>query len=1001
MKTLCHFARLSCRGGVFVFFLLFFIFPGAADFAFGSPFLHRAWQTDQGLPHDSVVAILQTSDGYLWVGTRRGLARFDGVRFTMLDELKPLKNECIYSLCEDKHRALWIATENGLFRFVGGILSHFGKADGLVDDRARAVCESQDGSLWVGTAGGVSQLKDGKFHNFTPKEGLPHPVVRALSVDSRGSVWAATALGLGCIRDGVLTKPEMPADWAKAVRFVCVDREDTVWVGTYMGLFRKKENGWDYFDKDHYPLSDNFVNTVYPDRAGRLWIGTYGGLNWWKDGTFRTELTGEGAAYDLVNAFCEDREGNLWVGSKEGLIQLRPRPFTAVTKQQGLAYNNVMSVVQNRAGMFICATWGAGLFMFQQKDSEVVLLTNSLPTYRMLSLCESRDGSLWGGTDHGAGLFRLKGGAEFHYDESHGVDQIGIPVVYEDRQTNLWIGTSRYLGLFRENKFLHFTTKDGLASDSIKVICEDNDGKLWIGTSEGLSLRKNGVFTNYTTNNGLSYNVIVSLYVDRQNDLWIGTAGGGLNRLRDGRFSSYTSRDGLFNDEVLEIQEDDDGDLWMSSLKGIFRVNKRDFDRLDRKEIASLPCASYGKDDGMTSIICCNVAKPASWKAKDGRIWFATTKGVVIADPKMKANAVPPPVVIEEIFVDKKRITSGGPSQFIIPPGKGEVEIHFTALSLSAPEKNRFKYKLDGIDSDWVDVGSRRFAYYNNLRPGDYRFHVMASNNDGIWNALHTPIEFSLKPHWWQTWSFRAFVIAASLSIVSFGARYITKRRMQLKLEILERQHAVEKERSRIARDMHDDLGACLTQILFLSDVARKNKTAPEIVDEQVNRISKTTQEVVRNLDGIVWAVNPENDTLERFAGYIEEYVGMFLKLSPIRCRFDFPEQLPVARLSSEVRHNLFLVVKEALNNAVKYSAATEIQVKLTLRNEALSLTVEDNGKGFAPAEAATFGNGLHNMEERVRSLGGCFELRSELEKGTRIHLQIPLSTKQKSRAAI
>ncbi len=991
MKTLRHFAHLSCLGGVLIMLLFFGCPARAADTVSASPFLERSWQTDQGLPHDSVTAILQTSDGYLWIGTRRGLARFDGVRFTMLEELSELNLQCIYSLHEDSHHTLWIATEDGVFRFANGKVSHLGQADGLLDNRALALCEAQDGSIWIGTAGGVSRWKDERFQNFTEKEGLPHSVVRAISVDKQGVVWAATAAGLGRIKDGILAAAEMPADWAKAVRFVYVDQQDTVWVGTYMGLCRKTDKGWDYFDREHFPLADSFVNTISSDRTGRLWIGTHGGLNWLENGVFHTELTSEGTAYDLVNAICEDREGNIWVGSKEGLIRLKSRPFTAVTKQQGLTYNNVMSVVQEREGTFLCATWGAGLFRFQQKGNDIVALTNYLPTYRMLSLCESRDGSLWCGTDHGAGLFRLKDGKQTHFDESQGLDKIGIPVIYEDRQTNLWIGTSRSLALFKDNKFVHFTAKDGLAGGAVKVILEDNEDNLWIGTTGGLSRRKNGVFTNFNTNSGLSQNIVLSLYQDKQNDLWIGTAGGGLNRLRDGIFTVYTTHQGLFNNEILEIQEDDNGDLWMSSLKGIFRVSKNDFDRFDRKEISNIPCASFGKEDGMTSIICCNVAKPASCKARDGRLWFATTKGIVIANPKMKVNATPPPVVIEDILADKKKIPNDGSDSFVVPPGRGELEIHFGALSFCAPEKNRFKYKLDGIDSDWVDVGNRRFAYYNNLHPGHYRFEVMASNNDGIWNSLRSPVELTFQPHWWQTWSVRAFVIVIGLSIASFGARYVTKRRMQMKLELLERQHSIEKERSRIARDMHDDLGACLTQILFLTDVAKKNKSSPEIVDDQVTRISQTTHEVVRNLDGIVWAVNPENDNLERFAGYIEEYVGVFLGGSTIRCRFDFPEQLPAVPLTSEVRHNLFLVIKEALNNAVKYSNATEIKLELKFSNRVLSLAVEDNGHGFAMAEATTFGNGLRNMEERVKGLGGCFEVKSQKHRGTRIQMQVPL----------
>jgi ligand-binding sensor domain-containing protein/signal transduction histidine kinase len=992
MRALRHFIRRSCRGGVFL--AAFLCSLHAAEVSTGSPFLQRSWQTDQGLPHDSVTAILQTSDGFLWVGTRRGLARFDGVRFTTVDALGDLRIDCIYSLFEDSHNNLWIATERGVFRFGNGILSHFDQSDGLAENRARTFCESRDGSIWIGTAGGLSQYRNNQFINYTEREGLGHRVVRGISEDNQGTLWIATDAALCELKDGVVSVLEMPREWAQSVRVVCVDRQNNVWVGTQIGLCRKKENGWEFFDKSRYPLSDNYISTLHCDKAGRLWIGTYSGLNWMENGTFHTELTAEGASYDLVNVVCEDREGDFWVGSKEGLTRLKRRLFTPVAQQQGLTYNNVMSVLQTRAGMFYAATWGGGMFEIQQTPTNVFTRANLLPSYRTLALCETRDGSLWCSTDHGAGLFRFKDGTKTEFGESHGLERVGIPVMFEDHETNFWIGTARSLSLFRDNRFVRFTSKDGLASDTVKVIYEDHQNNLWIGTTGGLSRRTNGTFSNLTTTNGLSHNVVLSLYQDMQNDLWIGTGGGGLNRMRNGKFTIYSTQQGLFNDEILDILEDDDGNLWMSTLKGVFRVSKKAFDSLDRKEIATLPCASYGKEEGMTSIICCNVAKPAAWKADDGRLWFATTKGVAIAEPKMKVNQMPPPIVVEAVFVDKKKIPNGGSSTLVIPPGRGELEIHFTALSFVAPEKNRFKYKLAGYDSDWLDVGSRRFAYYNNLPPGEYRFEVMAANNDGLWATLKAPVALKLQPHWWQTWSFRGLVILSSFSAVSLGARSLTKRRMQRKLQELERQHAVEKERARIARDMHDDLGACLTQILFLSDVARKNKAQPEIVDEQVSRISKTTHEVVRNLDGIVWAVNPENDTLERFAAYLEEYVGVFLQSTDIRCRFTFPEQLPACSLSSEIRHNLFLVMKEALNNATKYSHATEIRLELKLAKGKLSLALEDNGKGFNQDEVSSFGNGLRNMEERVRSFGGCFELESEPGKGTRIQIHLSLPSK-------
>ncbi|MDB6029426.1 MAG: putative two-component system sensor kinase [Verrucomicrobiales bacterium] len=1015
---------LFWRGGIFIFMIFLFCLPSnsrSAGLGSDSPFLQRIWQGENGLPHDSVQAILQTDDGYLWVGTRRGLARFDGIRFAILD--KPgLANENIFTLCEDRNGSLWIGTEKGVVRLTERETLSYRQVDGLVHDNVRIIYQSKDGSIWIGTTGGLSQFKDGKFYNYTRNEDLPHDVVRSICEDDLGNLWIATDGGLCRFKDGTISVPHIALGVGSAVRSICLDGERNLWVGTQIGLFRLKRDDlprllnktdtwnpatdrWDHFDRNQAGLSDDFVNIITVDRGGQLWVGTYGGLNRMVNGKFFTELANEGSAYDLVNAVLEDREGNIWIGSKEGLTQLKIKPLTAVTKPQGLTYNNVMAVLQDRSGTFWCGTWGGGLFQMKVGENGYLAITNRIADKRILSLCEGKDGALWFGADHSDGLYRLQDSVLTHYDEKNRLEKIGIPVIYQDHEGNLWIGTSRSLALLRDEQFIHYTPKDGLAGEWVKVILEDKEGNLWIGTNNGLSRRKNGKFTNFTTTNGLSHNTVLSLYEDKQNNLWIGTGGGGLNRLRNGQFTAYTTRHGLFNDEVLEILEDDFDYLWMTSLKGIFRVSKKALDKLDRKEIESLPCTSYGKDDGMISIICGNVSKPGGWKGSDGRLWFPTTKGMVIADPKIKTIDTPPPVAIEEILADKKIIREAGGrknasqrgnssdlvSHLIVPPGRGELELHYTALSFRASEKNRFKYKLEGVDPDWVDAGTRRIAYYNNLGPGQYNFRVKACNNDGVWNSSGPGIKLSLQPQYWQTWWFKTFAIVGSLSIAAAGARFATRKRMASKLERLEQRHAIEKERTRIAQDMHDDLGVRLSEILLLSDMTHKKDANLTEVQICTGKIGRATRELVDNLDAIVWAVNPKNDSLDKFADYLVVNAPLYLEMSGIRCGLDVPSRLPPYPLSSEIRHNLFLVVREALHNTIKHAQASEVRILLSIEDETLRLDIVDNGKGFTTESDLASGNGLINMEARMKNIGGSFQLASESGNGTRISLNIRL----------
>ncbi|MDQ6631329.1 MAG: ATP-binding protein, partial [Verrucomicrobiota bacterium] len=398
------------------------------------------------------------------------------------------------------------------------------------------------------------------------------------------------------------------------------------------------------------------------------------------------------------------------------------------------------------------------------------------------------------------------------------------------------------------------------------------------------------------------------------------------------------------------------------------------------------------------------LAQPSACRGRDGRLWFATNKGVISCDSNLKINTNPPPIVLEEIIVDRQLVVASDMAKVTsptyssaesftrtIPAGRRELEFHFAALSFQAPEKNQFKYKLQGVDSDWVDAGPRRVAYYNNLSPGTYRFEVTACNNDGIWNEKGAALKMVLLPHFWQTWWFYGLCGIAFIGFVGGNARYFTKIKMQRRLEHLEQQHAVEKERARIAQDMHDDLGARLTQILMLNDFALKTKSGESDVKIQVARVSHVTRDLVRNLDAIVWAINPQNDSLDNLALYLYEYFEMFFAPSSIRYRLDVPPSLPSWPMSSEARHNIFLVVKEALNNIVKHAEASEVWFRLRAENGSLNITIEDNGRGLPSVAGSAFGSGLLNMKNRIQKIGGQFNLVSEAGRGTIIKIETPI----------
>jgi two-component sensor histidine kinase len=425
----------------------------------------------------------------------------------------------------------------------------------------------------------------------------------------------------------------------------------------------------------------------------------------------------------------------------------------------------------------------------------------------------------------------------------------------------------------------------------------------------------------------------------------------------------------------------------MSCRSGIFRVNKKDFDAVDRGAARTVACTVFGKTDGLVSVQCNGVAKPAGWKSKDGRLWFPTIRGIVAVDSRIKMNDKPPPVVIEEVIADRKaqkfaKDASGQDSAQIaairIPPGRGELEIHYTALSLQAPEKNRFEYMLVGVDPKWIDAGTRREAFYNNLGPRNYQFHVRACNNDGVWNAAGIVLPFVLLPHFWQTWWFKMAIPVAAGLVLFAWYRF---RMAQLR--------EIERLRIQIAADLHDDVGARLTKVAMVTEFMDRETAPADKSKPHVENIAKTTREVIQAMDEIVWTINPKNDTLDNLANYIFQYAQEYFQHTSVRCRMDLPAQLPHYPLSTEERHNLFMAVKEALNNVLKHAHATEVRISLAVENSDLRIIVTDNGCGFVLNGSQNGGDGLNNMKERLARIGGRLDLQSAQNAGTRVEMEV------------
>jgi PAS domain S-box-containing protein len=753
-------------------------------------YLHTVWGADSGISDGNAMIILQSRNGYLWLGTFDGLFRFDGVTFTLLDKknapgMKQAAGIGIRSLSEGKDGSLWIGTNgHGLVRMKDGNFTIYTSKDGLSSDTVEAIAEGRDGSLWVGTELGLNRFHDGKFTVYGTADGLSSNSVRCLYVDRSGTLWVGSPGGLDLFKDGSFTSFPLnrPVGEKEQRRINAIreSRDRALWVGVQGGGLVRIKDGYQTVFSTHNGLSSNYVESILEDRDGNLWVGTREGLDRFTDGRLSSYTVKDGLSGNTVFGMAEDREGNLWVGvdSTNPLNQFRDGKFLTYTTQEGLAGDIAYSVWQGRNGTIWVGTRGG---LSELHDGRFTVYANKLPSNVIASVLESRDGSLWIGTE-GGGLGHLKNGRLTMYTKDNGLADNTVWCLAEGKEGSIWIGSNGGLNRFQNEKLTTYTLNDGLASPRVRTLGIDQDGNLWIGGNGGLTRFRDGMFKTYTKKDGLSSNSPRAVYADQQGVLWVGTMGGGLNRFKDDHFTAITTQQGLIEDNVLDVHEDDRGYLWLSGRKGISRVRKNELEDYIAGRAGSVNPTTYGREDSVLGMF--SGTAPNVWKAKDGKLWVPTLRGVVVIDPDhIPTNELAPPVVIEQAVMNGKRITVDQPG--LLPPGKGELEFHYAALSFSAPEKVQFKYKLEGFDQNWIDAGTRRTAYYTNISPGKYRFRVIACNNDGVWNEAGTAFSFQLQPHFYQTgWFYGLGLVTMVLAAV--GGVNVRMRQMRDRAKLLE-----------------------------------------------------------------------------------------------------------------------------------------------------------------------------------------------------------------------
>ncbi|HEY6805412.1 MAG TPA: two-component regulator propeller domain-containing protein [Pyrinomonadaceae bacterium] len=941
----------------------------------------QVWLTENGLPQNSVQVITQTNDGYLWIGTQEGLARFNSTGFVVFDKdnTPQFKSNDVRALLEDRNGALWIGTSYGLLRFQSDVFTAFNAAEGLPDNSVTALVQTVDGIIWIGTANGLARYANNSLAAFPG----PNEDIQALLTDASGDLWIGRANGLTKVqRNSNVQSEPLKEISGHSVNAIVQDKAGRLLFGTDDGLFINDQNGTRLITASA-GLPHEHINSLSPDREGCVWIGTSNGLARLRFETSPVITVAPGLSSNLILTSFEDREGSLWIGTEAGgLNQLRDKKFTTLTTRQGLASDLIKAVYQDRSGAVWIGTSGAGISVF--KDGKVTNYTTKegLVSNVVLSLYSDNSGAMWIGTPDG--LNRFSNGKFEAFTVAEGLSSDQIRSIYVDREGTVWIGTRNGLNRIKNGEFTIFTTKDGLANDFIGAIFEDSNRTLWVGTRAGLSEFKGGKFTNFTIKEGLSSDVITSLHEDYAHNIWIGTNGGGLNRMQNGRFTSYTTRNGLLDNVIYRILEDAQQNLWLSSPKGISKISVFELNDFADGKVHTLTSTAYGTSDGMLTRECSGGGYPAGWRDRDGKLWFSTIKGVAIIDPaSTQFNKEPPPVSIEQILVDDRQLTDSGAVQ--LSPVTTRLEFYYTALSYVAPDKVRFRYRLEGFDPDWIDAGAKRSASYTNLRPGKYTFRVLAANNDGVWNEQGAAFQFYLRPHFYQTyWFYALLVLLLALLIWSI---------YQLRVRSLKSQFdAVLVERTRIAREIHDNLAQELLGIsVQLEVVARTMPPGAEVAKNHLDRVRMLIRHGIAEARRYVWDLRSQALDNSDLPTALKETAQRLTADSNVEAQVQVGGMF--RQLPREVEDNLLRIAQEAINNAVTHAHPEHVIVNLIFAINKVQLSVRDDGRGFEPTSSAKNGHfGLVGMRERAERIGGKLNIVSSLDTGTEVVVDVPIT---------
>ena len=777
--------------------------PGLARYKDGE---FKAYTAADGLPSNRVISWGVANNGSMWFTTDRGLGHYKNGSFTNYSTKDGLPSDTVYAVTPDRQGRTWISTLRGLALFAGGKFTTFRAAEGFPDTLTIRIndthtgYEDSKGRVWFVTRSRLYVYANGSFTSYTTKDGISSSTVNWIHEDRTGVIWFATQKGLVRFENGRFKSYEASANRNENFVFeIREDHEGSLWLATGQGIKRFANGTFEHYTKSD-GLTDNSVQRVFIDKEQSIWVSTFGGgVDRFRDGKFITYSQRTGLSYDNIQPVIEDTKGDLWVGTSDGGV--------------------------NRIR-------GGSIRVYDTR--------NGLPSNTIQTLGEDKHGGVWIGTNRGA--VRIVGETLTKFTTKNGLPLDGINASLQLKSGSFLVACFNQVMKYENGSFSYFIPKDSLQG-AISWLAEDSKGNVWIGTFQQSYRWEKGILKNISRELNLTGR-FESFYEDGEGVIWLGVSNTGLHRYKDGKYDVITPRQGLFDYTAFTILEDQFGYLWMSCNKGVYRVAKQQLNDVADGKSSSVVCTVYGEADGMESRECNGGFFPTGWKRKDGRICFSTVKGVALVNPAdIKLNPIPPPVVVERFVVEGSAQATSG--RVIVPPGKDRFEFHYAGLSFIGGSKVRYKYKLDGLDKEWVDVGTRRDAYFTNLSPGEYTFKVAAANSDGIWNETGASLSFELRPFFYQTSWFLALGILAFLT-TGPSIFYLRTRALKRRSEELE---SLVNRRTRELQQTLDHLKETQNQLVLSEKMASLGQLTAGIAHEIKNPLNFITNFAVLSQD--------------------------------------------------------------------------------------------------------------------------------------------------------